>query len=70
MTVGNTIFKDKCKEKKDFTFSFLLPTFSSFTANINIQVIVQVQLIKSSSVQLIVCEFHTAIDSQFSTNIP
>ena len=44
--------------------------FSSFTANITIQVIVQVQLIKSSSVQLIVYEFHTAIDSKFSTNIP
>ena len=40
---------------------------SSFTANINIQVIVQVQLIKSSSVQLNVYEFYTAIDSQFST---
>ena len=34
MTVGNTIFKDKCKEKKDFTFSFLLPTFSSWAIEI------------------------------------
>ena len=41
--------------------------FSSFTANINIQVIVQIQLIKSSSVQLNVYELHTAIDNQFST---
>ena len=41
-----------------------------FTANIKVQVIVQVQLIKSSTVQLNVYEFNTAIDSKFSTNIP
>ena len=41
--------------------------YETYTTNIKVQVIKQVQLIKSSSVQLNVYEFHTAIDSHFST---